>query len=598
MDEKPVDILVVEDEAGHAELICRAFRSRSERFNLTVARDLRQARRHLAAAVPGLLIVDYRLPDGMGLELLPGQNKPASFPFIIMTGHGDEQVAVEAMKAGAMDYVVKSAERLHEMPHIAERALREWKLRLDKIQAEEALQKANIELERQVARRTAHLENEIKERKRAEEALRLNESRLEALLRLSEMDQATQQELADFALEAAIGLTKSKMGYIAFLNADETILSLLSSSKGARPPLEIGDNPTEEPVEKTGLWEEAVRQRKAVITNDYQAAGPLKLGYPVGQGSLIRHMHVPVIDGQRIVAVAGVGNKDTGYDESDVRQLTLLMQGMWRLIQCKRADDDQKRFEAQLQQIRKLETIATLSGGIAHEFNNALTVVAGQVELLQMNLADHKNVKKFGQATQQSIQRLCSLTNQLLAYAGRGKYRPEILKLNDLLKSAVPILMHDLNPDIRVETDLSSDVSSIKVDVTQWQMIISAILKNASEAIDRTGHIRIRTRAEKIEQAFASRHPGLKPGRYARLTIEDDGKGMDEETRKKIFEPFFSTKFQGRGLGMAAVYGIVKNHDGYIYVDSKPGQGTLIHIFLPLVEKETKEVPPPVRVGT
>ncbi|MHC4432693.1 MAG: PAS domain-containing protein, partial [Planctomycetota bacterium] len=170
------------------------------------------------------------------------------------------------------------------------------------------------------------------ERKRAAEALLLEQSRLEALLQLGEMTTAPMQEIADFALEAAVRLTGSTIGYLAFMNDDETVLTMHSWSKTAMEQCAIIDKPIVYPVESTGLWGEAVRQRKAVITNDYSAANPLKKGYPEGHVKVVRHMNVPAFDGERIVAVAGVGNKDEYYDESDVRQVQLLMQGMWRLV--------------------------------------------------------------------------------------------------------------------------------------------------------------------------------------------------------------------------------------------------------------------------
>jgi len=187
------------------------------------------------------------------------------------------------------------------------------------------------------------------DRKGAAEALLFEQSRLEALLQLSQMTAAPIQEITDFALEAAVRLTGSTIGYLAFMNDDETVLTMHSWSKTAMEQCAIIDKPIVYPVETTGLWGEAVRQRKAVITNDYSAADCLKKGYPEGHVEVVRHVGVPVFDGESIVAVAGVGNKDECYDESDVRQVKLLMQGMWRLVR-------RKQFEQALQEAHdKLE---------------------------------------------------------------------------------------------------------------------------------------------------------------------------------------------------------------------------------------------------
>ncbi len=187
------------------------------------------------------------------------------------------------------------------------------------------------------------------EHRRAEEALRLEQSRLEALLQLNQMTEAPMQDIAEFALEEAVRLTGSQIGYLAFMNDDETVLTMHAWSKAAMQQCAVIDKPIVYPVETTGLWGEAVRQREPVITNDYSAPNPLKKGYPEGHVEVTRHMNVPVFDGQRIVAVAGVGNKAAPYDESDVRELTLLMQGMWRLVQRKRAEEELRRAHDELE---------------------------------------------------------------------------------------------------------------------------------------------------------------------------------------------------------------------------------------------------------
>jgi len=191
----------------------------------------------------------------------------------------------------------------------------------------------------------------ITQRKRAEEALQLDESRLEKLLQLNQMTEASLRQITDFALEEAVRLTKSRIGYLAFTSEDETVLTMHSWSQTAMAECAILDKPIVYPVETTGLWGEAVRQRKPVVTNDYAAPNPLKKGCPPGHVHVARHMNVPVFEGKRIVGVAGVGNKDEPYDESDIRQLTLLMQGMWRLIQRRRAEEDLQAGQARLRQI-------------------------------------------------------------------------------------------------------------------------------------------------------------------------------------------------------------------------------------------------------
>jgi PAS domain S-box-containing protein len=209
-------------------------------------------------------------------------------------------------------------------------------------------------------------ELDITQRKRDEEILRLNEARLQALLKLSRMTDATLQEITDFALQEAINLTKSKVGYLAFTNEDETVLNMFAWSESARGACNVPDKPTVYPVESTGLWGEAIRQRKPIITNDYSAPNPYKRGLPKGHIQLKNHMNVPVFEGEHIVAVAGVGNKDEDYDDSDVRQLTLVMDGMWKHLQHRRIAMErrklEKSMEAQKRQFYR-ETILSVTDG-------------------------------------------------------------------------------------------------------------------------------------------------------------------------------------------------------------------------------------------
>lgn len=198
------------------------------------------------------------------------------------------------------------------------------------------------------------------EHQRAERALLLERSRLEALLQLGHMATAPIQEITDFALEEAVRLTESTMGYLAFMSEDETVLTMHSWSRTAMEQCAMIDKPIVYPVESTGLWGEAVRQRKPIITNDYTAPDPRKKGYPKGHVPVIRHMNIPVFDGERIVAVAGVGNKTAPYDESDIRQLTLLMQGMWRLLQRRQVEQTLRAAREELE-LRVRERTAELA---------------------------------------------------------------------------------------------------------------------------------------------------------------------------------------------------------------------------------------------
>jgi len=263
------------------------------------------------------------------------------------------------------------------------------------------------------------------------------------------------------------------------------------------------------------------------------------------------------------------------------------------ITERKRAEEEKKKLEAQLQQAGKMEAIATLAGGIAHQFNNALSTITGNLGLLEMDLSDIEDMTKYVGPMKDSAHRMAQLTSQLLAYARGGKYQAKTISLSDFVRDTLQVIEHTLKPSIYIETDLPHDILSVNADLTQIQMVISAILFNASEAIGGRGRIRITCRNEMITDKIAKDFPGLKPGPYVSLTIADDGKGMDEETRSRIFEPFFTTKFQGRGLGMAASYGIVRHHDGWISIDSELDKGTTVRIYLPAFEAQVKEAVKP-----
>jgi signal transduction histidine kinase len=182
-------------------------------------------------------------------------------------------------------------------------------------------------------------------------ATSLNEARLEALLALSQMAEASLQEITDFALEQAVLLTRSQLGYLAFVNREQTVLTMHSWSRCAMVECRIADKPIVYPLETTGLWGEALRQRRPIITNDYAGDDRWKRGLPPGHVALRRHMNVPIFDAGRVVAVAGVGNKEGEYDESDVRQLTLLIDGMWKIVERQRTDAELEAHREHLERL-------------------------------------------------------------------------------------------------------------------------------------------------------------------------------------------------------------------------------------------------------
>jgi len=254
----------------------------------------------------------------------------------------------------------------------------------------------------------------------------------------------------------------------------------------------------------------------------------------------------------------------------------------------RQAEEEKAKLQNQIQQSQKMKAVGSLAGGIAHQFNNALSGITGYIDMLEMDFPDNEIIFNYTKRMTDSVFRMTQLTNQLLAYARGGRYQAKTIPLSNFIMNTLPLLTHTIPPLIYIDTDLPHDIFNIKADLTQMQFVLSAILTNASEAIEGGGRIQIICRNELIVDNTVEELLTLKPGDYVKLTIEDNGKGMDEETASRIFEPFFTTKFQGRGLEMAAVYGIVKNHDGWILVDSELGKGTAVHIYFPAVEVPVK----------
>jgi signal transduction histidine kinase len=236
-----------------------------------------------------------------------------------------------------------------------------------------------------------------------------------------------------------------------------------------------------------------------------------------------------------------------------------------------------------------MEAIATLAGGIAHEFNNALSGVMLNIDLLKFTFPENEQIQKHIDAAKRSAKYMANLTKQLLSYAKGGKYNVRTKSFSEFISETLPTVRHVIAPSIHVETDLPSDLYKISADFTQIQMVLTAILANASEAIKTNGRIYIQAANVKINEPCTEKVHETALGPYVCLTIEDNGQGMDENTGRRIFDPFFTTRFQGRGLGMAAAHGIIKNHGGWISVNSQKGKGTKVKIFLPEAESVPEE---------
>ena len=254
---------------------------------------------------------------------------------------------------------------------------------------------------------------------------------------------------------------------------------------------------------------------------------------------------------------------------------------------------ERKRLENQLLQAQKLESIGRLAGGIAHDFNNLLTVILGNTDLAEEEIEPDSPLRVYLDNTRQATERAADLTRQLLAFARRQVIAPKIINLNTLVRSIEPMLRRLIPENIQLEMLSEDGLHSIKADPGQFEQILVNLVVNARDAMPQGGKITIETRNATLDAEYAQHHEGVTPGMYVMLAVSDTGSGMDEAVKLHIFEPFFTTKAQGRGtgLGLATVYGIVKQAGGHIWLYSEPGEGTTFRIYLPYTAETPEEAP-------
>lgn len=254
----------------------------------------------------------------------------------------------------------------------------------------------------------------------------------------------------------------------------------------------------------------------------------------------------------------------------------------------KHAERQRRELEAKVQHAQKLESLGVLAGGIAHDFNNLLVGILGNADLALAEMPPDAELRGTLEEVRTAALRASELTRQMLTYSGRGPSDVERVDLNELVRQTAQLLHASISKKVTLTYELADDLPAIRADASQLRQVVMNLLTNASDAIgQKQGAITLGTSLRPVGGGdLAGTYPpqDLPAGRYVRLEVADTGCGMDEQTRRRIFEPFFTTKFAGRGLGMAAVLGIVRGHGGAIEVDSHPGRGSVFHVYLPACE--------------
>ena len=248
---------------------------------------------------------------------------------------------------------------------------------------------------------------------------------------------------------------------------------------------------------------------------------------------------------------------------------------------------DRKQLEEQLRQAQKMEAVGRLAGGIAHDFNNLLMVIQGYGDLLAERLPAGDPLRRNAEQIQMASQKASSLTRQLLAFSRKQMLAPKILNVQSVVADMEKILRRLIGEDIQLETSSAQDLGLIKADRSQIEQVILNLAVNARDAMPQGGRLTIETANVELDASYSHPPAVLSPGKYVMLAVTDNGCGMDAETQAHVFEPFFTTKEKGKGtgLGLATVYGVVKQSGGYVWVYSEPGRGTSFKIYLPRVEE-------------
>lgn len=549
---KRSQVLVVEDEDGHARLIKRAFSAYPKEFKLVLSRTLGEARQYLSLHQPDLVITDIVLPDGRGTELLNAKEGASRFPLVVMSSHGDEQVAVDALKSGALDYIVKLDAAFREMPLTARRVLREW-------------------------------EHILQERR--DDLLRTT---------LYKISQAANSDigLEDFyrSIHRNIGLLIDADNFsIVLYDPNTDIISLpyfVDEYDRDVKDYKFGKGLTEQ-VLLTGEPLLITREQcqELVAEGKIEIAGtpcscwlgvPLKFGKRTFGALVVQHYRDP-----------------NAYSDRDKEMLTFVSDQIAVVIARKQAEKEKQELEKRVINLEKMEAIGHLAAGVAHDLNNVLSAIVSYPDLLLMKIPEDSPLRKQILTIQQSGQKAAAIVQDMLTLARRGVAVNEVVNLKDVLTNYLLSPEYEklrkFHPVVTVKTDFEDNLNHIEGSYFHLSKAVMNLVSNAAEAMPKGGDISISLKNHHVSQPLQGYDLCIQSGDYVSLTVSDTGMGMTPEDMKKIFEPFYTKKEMGRsgtGLGMTVVWGTVKDHDGFIKVESTEDKGTLFDIFFPITRKK------------
>ncbi len=454
-------------------------------------------------------------------------------------------------------------------------------------QAEDLLIKNRAQLEKQVEERTKALfeanqrmQEEIKERKKIEKLLTIQHDVALSLGSMTDMKGAM-----DALLNTILNMSSVDCAAVYWVDEKSGEVTLFAH-KGF----------TQAFIEVTGHYTPDTPQAQLVakgkpIYGRYSETLPMD---PIRLQEGLRALVVlPVLFQGKAVAALNLGSHIHDDIDEDTRYLLEgLAAQIGPLVARVKSEAELKASQARLLHSQKLESLGILAGGIAHDFNNLLMGVLGNADVVLLDLETDSPLQEYIQDIYTASLRLSELTNQMLAYAGKGTFNKDDVDLSQVVREVMDLIKVSISKKVALHVDLAADLPTIKADQSQLKQIVMNLVTNASEACsEKGGQIHIQSKVEELDPQILGNilwEEDIKAGSFVSLEVTDTGGGMDEATKVKIFDPFFTTKFTGRGLGLASVMGIVRSHHGFIQVQSTLGHGTSIRVFFPSLDSKGK----------